>query len=188
MSTLALHRNNIKLPLPCIVLPSCACIDFVVLTSLLVGGAVGYYLGIHSALGSSSSSSPPSPSSEKSPSDSGAAAAKAGALPPPVVQELAAKDTETEWEDEDDDGTASAGLGNVQAGSFEECKLVRGACLSYTKDEILTCARIGLGRKVRSRDDERENCCPVRVSVPCFAYVRSDAGLINIVFEPGTRR
>lgn len=46
-------------------------------------------------------------------------------MPAPVVQELAPKDTETEWEDDDDEDAASAGLGNVKAGSFEECKLVR---------------------------------------------------------------
>lgn len=92
--------------------------DAVVLTSLLIGGAIGYYLGANS-----SSQAPTSPTSPQSSIDSFAQRA-------PVVQELKVDDTEDE---EIAAGTlASAeGLGSIKASLFEECKLVR--CIYWAR-------------------------------------------------------
>lgn len=89
-----------------------------VLASLIVGGAVGYYLGFNAALSSTASSS--SGPGERRPSSS--------TLPPPVVPDL--KEAEPEQaggKDEDsseDEGPVTSGMGGVKAGMFEECKLV----------------------------------------------------------------
>jgi hypothetical protein len=89
-----------------------------VLSSLLIGGAIGYYLGANSP-----SQAPTSPTSPQSSRDSFAQRA-------PVVQELKVDDTDDEVDAESTVNTQ--GLGSVKASLFEECKLVR-----YTHPRVL---------------------------------------------------
>jgi hypothetical protein len=83
----------------------------VVLTSLLIGGAIGYYLGA-----SSSSQAPTSPTSPQSSVDFFAQRA-------PVVQELKQDDSDNDEMGAEPSASAQ-GLGSIKASLFEECKLV----------------------------------------------------------------
>lgn len=93
-----------------------------VLTSLIVGGAIGYYIGFNAATASSLPHELKRQPSTSTPTT-------ATTLPSSATQEIKPETEKAEPLDEEessdeDEGAVTSEMGGVKAGMFEECKLV----------------------------------------------------------------